>query len=241
MMSYGMKLITLGLSLGLGALLAPACVIQIGPGGSGDSTGKDQGATTNAGAGGGSATSGGSGGRGGGADAFAGIDPEALDKATLKASALSYNMFGLVNSSGLDPSSVDQATLEALVPQLAPTAEATVNTWLSTIDSSTIQTAGNQPNWECTDKIKCPYVAKCSNAPYSGIPHLCWVNNCGSAKCTTCPSWFPDDLKTLTIGAWCAYICMDKSSPQKIVAVGAGGVTIFGGPYPEDGPFCFAP
>ena len=240
-MSYRMKLITLGLSLGLGILLSPACVIQIGPGGSGDSTGKDQGATTSAGAGagGGSGTSGGS---GGGADAFAGIDPEALDKATLKASALSYNMFGLVNSSDLGPGIVDQATLDALVQQLAPTAEATVNTWLSTIDSSTIQTAGNQPDWECTDKLKCPYVRKCSNAPYNGIPHNCWVNTCGSAKCKSCPDWLPESFKTIYLKSWCGYVCTDNSFPQKIVAAGLGGVTQFSDrPYPEAGAYCFAP
>ncbi len=242
-MTHGMKIRTLGLSAGLGALLVPGCVLQIGPGGSGGSTGDEQGATTSAsasaGAGGADATTGGS---GGGADAFAGIDPEVLNRASLKASALSYNMFGLINSSGLDPSLVDQATIDALASQLAPTAEATVNTWLGALNSSMIQTAGNQPNWECTDKFKCPYVRKCWNAPYSSMPHNCWVNNCGSAKCTSCPSWFPEELKTLYIKNWCAYVCTDNSYPQKITATGVGGVTHFSDtPYPAAGVYCFAP
>ena len=179
--------------------------------------------------------------RGGGADAFAGIDPEVLNRASLKASALSYNMFGLINSSGLDPSIVDQATIDALASQLAPTAEATVNTWLGALDSSMIQTAGNQPDWECTDKLECPYMRKCSNSPCNGTIHSCWVNACGVPKCNVCPDWFPDKVKAPIVAAWCAYVCVDSSSPQKIVAVGAGGVTIFGGPYPDDGAYCFAP
>jgi len=240
-MRYKTKMTTLALSVGLGALLASGCVLKIGTAGSGDGTGNGQGAAASGsvGATGGSETAGGS---GGGADAFAGIDPEALNNASLKASAMSYNMFGLINSSGVDPSIVDQAALDALVQQLAPTTEATVNTWFGALNPAMIQTAGNQPNWECTDKLKCPYKRKCSNAPYSGITHSCWVNNCGSAKCKSCPDWFPEDIKTLYIKSWCAYACVDNSSPQKIVAAGVGGVTYFNdAPYPSDGAYCFAP
>ncbi|MEO5726161.1 MAG: hypothetical protein ABI134_10330, partial [Byssovorax sp.] len=168
-MTHEMKMTALGLSAGLGALWITGCVLQIGPGGSGGSAGNEQAATTSAttsaGAGAGNATSGGSGGSGGGADAFAGIDPEVLNRASLKASALSYNMFGLINSSGLDPSIVDQATIDALASQLAPTAEATVNTWLATLNSSMTQTAGNEPNWECTDKFKWVQIPVCMVVP----------------------------------------------------------------------------
>lgn len=240
-MGYGAKMGALAIAVWLGAGLVPGCVIRIGQGSSGDSAGSGQGATGGAdvGGNGGSGGSGGGSGSGGGAEAFAGIDPQVLGRESLKADALSYDVYGLVASSA-DPNTVDQATIDGLVQQFAPMAEVTINNWLATVDPSTIQ-AGTNPKWECTEQYNCPYAAKCSNAPYNGIKNLnCWVTNCGSSKCSICPDWFPDWIKSLALKSWCAYVC-EAGSPPKVLAVGAGGVTIFGNPYPEAGPYCIDP
>jgi hypothetical protein len=181
-------------------------------------------------------------GTGGGADTFAGIDPQVLNNESLKASALAYYLIGEIAASpGID-ASVDSATLEAFAAQGGPTAEMEVNNWLATVDPSTIPTATFSPRYECTDEHQCPYVAKCYNAPYSNIkPHNCFVTDCGSSSCTTCPSWFPDTLKSLVFKSWCAYVCVDQSSPPVPVAVGAIGVRKSGDPFPATGAWCFAP
>jgi hypothetical protein len=184
----------------------------------------------------------GGGGAGGGEQAFAAVDAQELASASLKASALSYYLAGLIASSGTDPSTLDQATLNDLVQQNAAAAEAEVDSWLATIDPSTVALAGADPKYECTEDFKCPYRTKCSNDPYRGLTHVCFVVDCGSARCSTCPNWFPDFIKELVLKAWCAYVCIESGvSYPKVVAVGAGGVTAFGNPYPADGPYCFAP
>lgn len=183
---------------------------------------------------------GGSGGSGGEADAFAEVDPQELAHASLKASAVSYYLAGLIASSGLDPSNVDAAALEELMQQNAPEAEAAVGEWLTTIDSSAVELAGKEPKYECTDKFQCPYRTKCLNAPFKSLKHACYVNDCGSAKCTDCPNWWPDFLKTLLWKSWCAYVCIESNVPYpKIVAVGAGAVTHFGDA--AVGPWCLTP
>jgi len=69
---------------------------------------------------------------------------------------------------------------------------------------------------------------------------MCFVNDCGDAKCTSCPDWFPDVLKKLILSAWCSYVCVEPNvAYPKVVAVGAGGVSAFKGFFV--GPYCFPP
>jgi hypothetical protein len=182
----------------------------------------------------------GGGGYGGGGNPFTDVDPQEFADASQKASAISYYLAGLIASSGLDPNTVDDAALEALMQQDAPDAETAVDQWLATLDPSTMPLVEKRPRYECTDELACPYRTKCINAPYNGLKHDCFVYDCGSAKCTDCPNWWPDFLKTLLWKSWCAYYCVESGVPYpKIVAVGAGAVTHFGDK--AVGPWCFAP
>jgi hypothetical protein len=172
----------------------------------------------------------------GGDNPFAGIDPDVLAKASLKSSAFIYYMDAMLSSSTVDLS--DPAALAAAFERDAPTAEREVDAWLGTIDASTLSTVVNNPRYECTEKYGCPYTASCINEGSWPIEStVCYVNDCGDAKCRACPDWFPPTLKRLVFTSWCAYVCTAsnyKVSPP-VVAQGAIGITSWGKMLPDAG------
>lgn len=173
-------------------------------------------------------------------DSLAGIDPQTLATASLKASALAYYLDGALSSASVDPN--DEVAVATFVAQQSAMAEATVDGWLATVDPSTIPTADIIPRYECTEEHQCPLRTQCFNngAWNNGPPYTCTVVNCGSAKCTSCPDFFPDVLKSLVFDSWCAYACAVRLPPRKMVAVGAVGIKN-GKPFPAAGAWCFDP
>jgi hypothetical protein len=122
-------------------------------------------------------------------------------------------------------------------------ADTTVTSWLMSIDPSTIPTAGVIPKYECND-LGCPFTGRCFNSgAWSGTSHRCVVTDCGSAKCTRCPQWFPETLKYLVFKSWCAYVCVQTGVVNPpVVAIGAVGVRGDGTTLPKDGlVWCFDP
>jgi hypothetical protein len=175
----------------------------------------------------------------GSTDPFAGIDPQVLAKATLRASALAYYMDGMLTAYRVDPS--DSMALASTFEQAAPTAEMAVDAWLATVDPSTIAAEGIKPRYECTEQYGCPYRARCLNpGSWSSESTSCVVVNCGSSKCTACPWFFPPMLKSLVFVSWCSYVCADSNS--NVVALGAVGITEEGNTFPKRGlAWCFKP
>ncbi|WP_437793658.1 hypothetical protein [Sorangium sp. So ce693] len=69
-----------------------------------------------------------------------------------------------------------------------------------------------------------------------GAPH-CIINDCGKAKCPTCPDFVNDLLQNIVIRSWCSYVCVKTgTSPPEVVAVGAGAISALGNIY--FGPVC---
>jgi hypothetical protein len=186
---------------------------------------------------------GGAGGAGGGADDFTGVDPQTLNKESLKAAVLGYYLISDIDSMpGLD-ANTDDTMLEALAVQEAPSDEMQVNDWMATLDPSAIPAASVIPRYECTEQHGCPYKTKCFNSgTWDGAPpYECAVVDCGTSKCTDCPNWVPDTLKSIVFKSWCAYVCAVRLPPRDVVAVGAVGIKKNGDPWPATGAWCFKP
>lgn len=96
------------------------------------------------------------------------------------------------------------------------------------------------PKIECQeDAFKCEFSTTCRNEPCASLKHRCYVTDCGQAKCSSCPDWFPDGFKQHMLKSWCAYVCVEMGVVNpKIVAVGAGGVSKINS-FVQ--PYCFAP
>ena len=178
---------------------------------------------------------------GSGTDPFAGVPASVANNSALKASALAYYLDGMISSSGVDPS--NQTALAALLAQDAPKAEMDVASWLASLDPAAIPTAAAQPRYDCTDQHQCPYSAMCINSgPWSQQSYACWVTDCGNSACTSCPSWFPDTIKSPIFASWCAYVCETQTSPPSPVAVGVVGVRADGKTLPANKlAWCFPP
>jgi hypothetical protein len=82
----------------------------------------------------------------------------------------------------------------------------------------------------CKTATDCKYVAP-------PVPHNCFVDDCGEAKCRNCPDWVAERLKAIVWKTWCSYVCVEfNTSPLKIVATGVGAVSAFRGNFV--GPIC---
>ncbi|WP_437893282.1 hypothetical protein [Sorangium sp. So ce124] len=176
-------------------------------------------------------------------ETFAQMDPEELALASAKASFTTYALAGMIESLNLDPATLDEAAIAELMTQYMPLAVAEADRWLSTIDTSTLPRENN-PNFECKKKYGCPYITGCQYAvPGHSLPtvrHACMVNDCGDARCRNCPDWVGDILSHLLFRAWCSYVCIEEGvTNAKIVAVGAGAISSFGGYFV--GPICRDP
>jgi hypothetical protein len=108
------------------------------------------------------------------------------------------------------------------------------NIWQACFDESSDELAIS-PKFECADQ-GCAMTARCTmGAP--AVSHMCYVDACGDAGCSGCPSWIGGLLKHIVFKTWCSYVCIQLStSPPKVVAVGAGAVSSFKGIF--IGPFC---
>ncbi len=232
------KIGILVVAVAIGALTVPGCVIHIGQG-----TGTGEPSDPSGGAGE-TVDPGGTGGttmtpQQEGAAAFAALDPQVLALASTKAGASTSYLAGALGASNLDPTTTDVATIAGLLEQYAPAAEVAVDAWLASIDPSTLPLAVT-PKIECQeDAFKCAFSTTCRNEPYASLNHRCYVTDCGSAKCSACPDWFPDGFKTPILKSWCAYVCVEMNVVHpKVVAIGAGGVSQINSPVQ---PYCFAP
>ena len=219
----------------VGALTVVGCVIHIGPGtGTGETSDPTGGAGGAVGTGGTTMTE-----QQEGEAAFAALDPQKLALASKKAGASTSYLAGALGSSNLDPATTDEATIVGLMEQYAPGAEVAVNAWLASIDPSTLPLAV-APKVECqSDPFRCDFSTTCRNEPYASLTHRCYITDCGVAKCSACPDWFPDGFKKNLLKSWCAYVCVEQNVVNpKVVAVGAGGVSQIN-QFVQ--PYCFAP
>lgn len=170
--------------------------------------------------------------------AFAGIDPHELALASAKASLTTAYLVAHVESSGGDPSTLDEAAIEQLMQEGMPAASAWADAWLATLDSATL------PQWhlnpDCVAEHGCASGVPCEYNP-PPVSHRCYVTDCGQSKCSLCPQWIADLLKSLAISSWCGYVCteVNKPAPNNVVAIGAGGISKLKGNFV--GPLCVAP
>jgi hypothetical protein len=176
-------------------------------------------------------------------EAFARGDPEEFALASAKATFTTYALAKMIESLGLDSATLDEAELGELMVQYMPAAAAEAERWLSMIDPSTLL-LDLMPRYECTDKFGCTYATRCKYAvPGYSLPsvrHLCFVTDCGDARCSTCPTWIGEILSHLVIRSWCAYVCVEEGVYKgKPVAIGAGGISPLQGAF--IGPICKDP
>ncbi|WP_437645105.1 hypothetical protein [Sorangium sp. So ce362] len=145
-------------------------------------------------------------------EAFLRGDPQEFALASTKATFTTYALAGMIESLGLDPATLDEAALSELMVQYMPAAAEEAERWLSTLDPSTLP-LGITPRYKCTDEFGCVYSTPCKHAVWGySIPstkHLCFVTDCGDARCSTCPTWVGEILSHLAIRAWCAYVCVE--------------------------------
>jgi hypothetical protein len=203
----------------LGVLVAPACVIKIGPGTSGETTPDP---TTGAGAGGAAATW--TPEELAAFDAIQNADPNEVAKVTGTAAFAAVSASNLIATQMVDPAALDAASASQLVDSVAPAAIDAALTWAQSVDLSAI-TPGYSPKYECGDPPNnCPYTTKCVEFP----GWVCSVTGCGQGSCPDCPEF----LQNLIIKGWCAYGCMKGTEIT-------GGAFILQTQWAPNGPFCF--
>ncbi|MDC3952755.1 hypothetical protein [Polyangium jinanense] len=173
------------------------------------------------------------------ADPFEGIDPQELALVQAKSSLTTAYLVAQAESSGIDPSTLDADALGQLMAQYLPAASASADAWLATLDPATLPlytapySEACEFDFNCKSNIRCEY-----NAP--AVNHRCTVTDCGKSRCSICPDWVADLLKSLVLTTWCAYVCQETGlAPRKVVAIGAGGISAFKGYFV--GPICKEP
>jgi hypothetical protein len=230
----------------LTALVLPACVIKIGQGGvGGDDPSNLGGAAGEAGTAG-AGSFGGGGGAGPspdeiqqGEETYAQLDHVELASASARAGHMTCALSGAVDTGiqaqGLDPENLDVDALIALLNEYAPDAVQQANAWLDGVDPSALAYTVI-PKPECVDQ-GCEYSPKCQQGHIPDVSHRCYVDDCGPAKCRSCPDWVNNILQNIAFKTWCSYVCVQTAtSPPKVVAVGAGFISKLLGIYV--GPIC---
>jgi hypothetical protein len=173
------------------------------------------------------------------AELLAAVAPQALAFASTKATVASCALHGTIDALPVDPASLDDATVIALMEQHMPAAAEQADLWLASVDPSMFSTGAIAKD-SCIEEPGCEWHPKCKYGFDPGVSHRCIITDCGSSKCSWCPSWVPDLLKHLTVKAWCSYVCIQTGiSTPPVVAVGVGGISSFGGNFV--GPICVAP
>lgn len=209
----------------LAFVIVPGCVITIGPG---TDDGTNDGTEENPSGGNDStANEPTSSEQQTGEDIYAQLDPQELAIASTRAGLTTCALASTLDSLNLDPSTLDDAAIAELMDQYGPAIEEQAASWFAGIDQSNLVYT-KTPKYECVEQHGCKYAAKCK---YNYIPpgnYTCWIDDCGASKCRNCPEFVNDLLKSLVIKAWCSYVCTeDGLAPQKVVAVGAGGISGF--------------
>lgn len=170
---------------------------------------------------------------------FAQLDPAELSYASALAGNTTCALAGAIESLGLDPETVDEVALQALVEQHLPAAVEQAKIWMNDLDLTALPLSVT-PKFECEEQYGCAYRMPCAMAYIPSVKHLCFVDDCGPGKCGTCPELVNMLLRNIALKAWCSYVCIEMStSPPKIVAVGAGGVSAFKSVF--IGPACVPP
>ena len=154
-------------------VVVPGCVIKIGKG---NGPGPDE--TAGSGGSGTASSSGSTAGSGGndlqmGEDTYAQLDPLELRTASAKAGYMTCALSGAVDTGiqlqGLDPNTLDLDAILALVEQYAPDASAQADTWLQSVDTSTLAYTVI-PKPECIDQ-GCEYQTTCQQGYIPSVKH----------------------------------------------------------------------
>ncbi|WP_437969502.1 hypothetical protein WMF04_09455 [Sorangium sp. So ce260] len=235
-----------------GYAVVPGCVIRMGPGdedrawhgsSEGDSAPEggagDSGPVDN-GTGGSSPVDDGTGGSPEeqqlGEEAYAQLDPEELALASALAGNMTCALAGAVETAQLDPATIDDEILRALLEQYAPGALEQARAWLSGTDPSMLAYTV-MPKYECEGDYGCQIHPRCQQGYIPAVNHRCIIDDCGKAKCRTCPDFVNEILQSAVIRSWCSYVCVQTAtSPPKVVAVGAGAISAFSNIF--FGPIC---
>ncbi|WP_438027906.1 hypothetical protein [Sorangium sp. So ce233] len=233
-----------------GYAVVPGCVIRVGPGdgdgawpgsGDGDSTPEDGAGGSGPvddGTGGSEAVDDGTGGSPEeqqlGEEIYAQLDPEELAFASALAGNMTCALAGAVESAQIDPAAIDDEALRALLEQYAPGAMELARAWLAGTDPSTLAYRVT-PKFECARDYGCEPTLPCLQGYIPAVNHICYIDDCGTAKCPTCPDLVNEILQNVVIRSWCSYVCVKiGTSPPEVVAVGAGAISalrnIFFGP-----------
>ncbi|XXT22049.1 hypothetical protein WME94_10860 [Sorangium sp. So ce429] len=245
-----------------GYAVVPGCVIRVGPGdgdgawpgsGDGDSTPEDGAGGSGPvddGTGGSSPVDDGTGGSspvddgtGGslqeqhlGEEAYAQLDPEELAFASALAGNMTCALAGAVEAAQIDPAAIDDETLRALLEQYAPGALEQARAWLAGVDPSMLAYRVI-PKFECEGEYGCEAYPRCQQGYIPAVNHRCIIDDCGKAKCPTCPDFVNELLQNLVIRSWCSYVCVKTAtSPPEVVAVGAGAMSALENKF--FGPIC---
>lgn len=175
----------------LGVVLAPGCVIRIGPGDereappdlSGGAGVAEPDAPEDP------------------AEVFNDVDPEVLALGTAMTAYAASTCASLVESQVSDPQTVDEETIQQLVDQYAPLASEEAVNWLSSVDTSQLVGKSLTPNLDCwKEPHGCPHTTVC---PFGDLV-TCNVTECGTGACPYCPF----DLTNVLFKSWCVYGCI---------------------------------
>jgi hypothetical protein len=147
--------------------------------------------------------------------------------------ALSDAVESAFQREGIDPATLDEEALLALLARYAPGALEQADARLEGADPSPMEYKVI-PKPECEEQ-GCAYSPVCQQNYIPSVKHRCFVDNCGKSGCGGCPDIVNKLLQNVVIKTWCSYVCVESgTSPPKVVAVGAGGVSalknIFFGP-----------
>jgi hypothetical protein len=166
-----------------------------------------------------------------GEEIYAQLDPQELAIASTRAGLTTCALASTLDSLNLDPSTLDDAAIADLMEQYGPAIEEQAASWFSGIEQSNL-TYTKMPKYECVQQYGCKHPATCQYKYIPPVDHLCLIDDCGKAKCRNCPDFVNDLLQNVVIKAWCSYVCVETgTSPPKVVAVGAGGISAFKGNF----------
>lgn len=171
-----------------------------------------------------------------GEEIYAQLDPQELTIASTRAGLTTCALASTLDSLNLDPSTLDDAAVANLLEQYGPAIEEQAATWFSGLEQSNL-TYTKIPKHECTEQHGCKYSPQCKYNYMPPVSHFCLIDDCGKAKCRNCPDFVNELLQNVAISSWCSYVCVESgSSPPKVVAVGAGGISGFKNNF--IGPYC---
>lgn len=132
-------------------------------------------------------------------DALAQVDPEERAVGEDAAVYAAVECTDFVQSHA--PAGADDAAIEQLFQQCQASAIADAQTWMQTVDPSSLPAGPVEPNPMC---VKPPY--SCPGVEYCplGDGALCVITNCGTGKCPYCPFNFGNIYYT----GHCTYACL---------------------------------